>query len=151
MSNNWNTVTTQAVMSRFSDAEKSALAALQSAPDQIARVLCDVTDSVRGKIKAGGNRLGPDGTVPNSLKLEVVSLALWLWITGFSKNEKLQTDGRKQNYLDALAVLKDVAAGKQKIELPDPGETDSTAAPTNAIQVASRDRRIFKSDKMKGF
>lgn len=151
MSNNWNTVTVQTVMSRFSDAEKAALSALQSAPDQITRVLCDVTDSARGKIKAGGNRLGPDGTVPNSLKLEVVSIALWLWITGFSRNEKLQTDGRKQNYHDALAVLKDVAAGKQKVELPDPGETDTTAAPTNAVQVASREPRQFKRDKMKGF
>jgi len=147
----WNTITTQTVMSRFSDAEKAALAALQSAPDQITQVLIDVTDSVRGKIKAGGNRLGPDGTIPNSLKLEVVSLALWLWITGFSKNEKLQTDGRKQNYNDALAVLKDVAAGKQKVELPDPGEADTTAAPTNAIQVASREPRQFKRNKMKGF
>lgn len=147
----WNTPTIQNVMSRFSDAEKAALAALQSAPDQITQVLSDVTDSVRGKIKAGGGQLGPDGTVPNSLKLEVVSIALWLWITGFSKNEKLQTDGRKQNYHDALAVLKDVAASKQKVELPDPGETDTSAAPSNAIQLASAEPRQFKRNKMRGF
>jgi phage gp36-like protein len=147
----WNTITTQTIMSRFSDAEKSALSALQSAPDQITQVLSDVTDSVRGKIKAGGGQLGPDGTIPNSLKLEVVSLALWLWITGFSKNEKLQTDGRRKNYEDALAVLKDVSTGKQKVELPDPGETDTTAAPSNAIQVASREPRQFKRNKMRGF
>ena len=110
----------------------------------------DVTDSARGKIKAGGGQLGPDGTIPNSLKLEVVSLALWLWITGFSKNEKLQADERK-NYEDALAVLKDVSTGKQKVELPDPGETETTAAPSNAIQVASREPRQFKRNRMKGF
>ncbi len=138
-------------MSRFSDAEKAALAALQSAPDQITQVLGDVTDSVRGKIKAGGGQLGPDGTVPNSLKLEVVSLALWLWVTGFSKNEKLQTDGRRKNYEDALAILKDVSTGKQKVELPDPGETDTTAAPSNAFQLASREPRQFRRNKMRGF
>jgi phage gp36-like protein len=147
----WNTITVQNIMSRFSDAEKAALSALQSMPDQITRVLSDVTDSARGKIKAGGGQLGPDGTVPNSLKLEVVSLALWLWITGFSKNDKLQTDGRKQNYNDALAVLKDVAAGKQKVELPDPGETDTSAAPSNAVQLASAEPRQFTRRKMRGF
>jgi phage gp36-like protein len=147
----WNTITVDNIMSRFSDAEKAALAALQSAPDQITRVLADVTDSVRGKIKSGGGQLGPDGTLPNSLKLEVVSLTLWLWITGFSKNEKLQTDGRKQNYQDSLAVLKEVASGKQKVELPDPGETDNTAAPANAIQLVSAEPRQFKRCKMRGF
>lgn len=147
----WTTVTTQTVMSRFSDAEKSALSALQSAPDQITQVLGDVTDSVRGKIKAGGGQVGLDGTIPNSLKLEVISIALWLWITGFSKNEKLQTDGRRKNYEDALAVLKGVSMGKQKVELPDPGETDTTAAPSNAIQLASREPRQFKRNKMRGF
>ena len=50
-----------------------------------------------------------------------------------------------------VAILKDVSTGKQKVELPDPGETDNTAAPSNAIQVASREPRQFKRNRMKGF
>lgn len=150
MSISWTTLTTTNVMARFNDAEKNALQAMQSAPDQITQVLADVTDSVRGKIKAGGGQLGPDGTIPNSLKTEVISLTIWLWLTGFSRNEKLQTAGREKNYRDALEVMKEVAAGRQRVELPDPGEVDQSAAPGNAIQIASRARRQFKRRRMRG-
>ncbi len=130
MSNAWNTITDQIIMSRFSDGEKAALSSLQSVPSQMTQVLSDVVDGVRGKIKAGGFQLGPDGTVPDSLKSEVISLTVWLWLTAFPKNDKLQTDGRRKNYEDALAMMEKVSSGTQRIELPDPGVVDQSIMPS---------------------
>lgn len=146
----WNPITEADIMSRFSDAERAALRSLQVIPDQLATVISKEVKAARGKIKAGGGQLGLDGTIPDSVQPEVVSIAIWRWITAFSKNTAIQSDVRKQNYTDALAVLKDISLGKQKVELPDAGTTDDTASASNAIQVASNSNRQFTRRKLRG-
>lgn len=142
MTNVWNIPVYQDVMERFSDSEKSALQALQGVPDQLKKILEKTVRSARGKIKAGGGQLGPDCTIPDSVHDEVVSITIWRWITAFSKNDKLQTDARKQNYTDALAVLTKVACGEQRVELPDPGVTDQSIEPS----IQERHRRFKHED-----
>lgn len=146
----WDTITTDMVMSRFNDAERNAYQAMQGGADPLAVVLADVVATVRGKCLAGGNQLGPNGTSPNSLKIDIMSMAIWLWITGFTKNVKLQTDGREKNYEQAIAALEKVASGTQKVELPDAGTAQVLAAPVNAIEQVSGECRKFTRDRMKG-
>jgi phage gp36-like protein len=139
----WNTVTTDDVMKRFNDAEAAAYKNMQSSDDPLGDVLQDVIDSTRGKIRAGGKQLGPDGTTPDSLKREIITIARWDWITAFSKNEKLQTDGRKKEYDEAIELMNKVASGEQAVELPDPGPAvDQAILPA----ISPRKRRFQHED-----
>lgn len=142
MTSVWNKPTVQMMLTRLTDGEQRALSSLQIAPKQMEAVLNDVVASARGKIKAGGFQLGPDGTVPDSLRVEVISVALWLWITGTPGNKNLQTDGRKQNYDDAMKTLGKVSCGEQRIELPDPGVIDQSIEPS----ISPRPRRFRHED-----
>lgn len=140
--NVWNTITEENVMSRFSDGERAALRSLQVIPHQLKNVIGDVVNSTRGKIIAGGGQVGADGTIPDSLRPEVISISLWLWVSGFSKNDKIQTDGRKKNYEDALATLKQVANGEQRVELPVAVAVDQSIKPA----ISERPRRFKHED-----
>lgn len=144
----WDTVTTDDIMAEFNTDEAAAYKNMQDDGDGLASVLANVTKSVRGKIKSGGGQLGPDGTLPNSLITEVVSIVIWRWIAAFTKNEKLQTDGRFSLYKDANVTLRDIAKGELKVELPDPtnpADTDTSASPVNAVGIIRPGRRVRTS------
>lgn len=129
----WETLTNETIADRFNPDEMAALTSMQGGKDQLSGVLTDTIDAVRGQIKAGGGQVGPDGMTPKSLKREIVSIVIWDWLTGYSKNDKLQTDARKNKYAEAIAKLEKIAKGELKVELPDPGQTDSQQAPVNGI------------------
>jgi hypothetical protein len=138
----WKPVTTAAVMARFNNAELAALQSIQGSAEQLGNVLDDVRDTVRGHIIAGGNRLGPAGTTPDQLKIHIVSMAIWLWLTGFSKNEKLQTDARQKNYTAALDALKEIASGKIKVEIPEePADAPGPVGPVKLVTANPRRAR----------
>jgi hypothetical protein len=139
----WNTLTEQDVLNRFNPQEQAAFNTL-AGQDNLATVVGDVVLTIRGAIKAAGGQRGAEGTIPNSLKVAAVSMAAWLWLTSYSRNDQLLTDGRRANYQDALAALALVREGRHKVELPDPGSPDQTAAPVGAIEQASGSRRQWK-------
>lgn len=145
----WTTITSDQVMSRLSATERSAIEAAQGEGDQLTQVLSDVVDTVRGNIIAGGNRLGPAGTTPDQLKIHVMAMAIWLWINSLSKNEKVQTPARQKNYDDAIATLKDVAAGKIKIEVPDSATAVDAPGPVAQVQVANKTTRQATRNSLK--
>lgn len=146
----WETLTADNVKSRFNPDEMAAFSGMAGGVDQLSGLLEDTIDSVRGKIKAGGGQVGPDGMTPVSLKREIISIVIWDWVTAFSKNDKLQTDARKNKYNEAQVTLEKVGKGETKVELPDPGQMDTQAAPVNAFVKASGDRRQFTRRKLRG-
>src|SRR5579862_7631761 len=104
----WNALTDLDVIAEaFNPTEQNSLRALQSA-DNLAAIVQSVVNSVRGHIIAGGNQLGPDGTIPDQLRPEAVALVRWQWLTSFPQLQKLQTPGRKAESDDAKSVLKEI-------------------------------------------
>jgi len=135
----WNSITVTDVLDELSPQEVAAFNAIQGAQTTQASILTRVVNSVRGSLKAGGNQLDVAGTIPDQLRNDVIDLTLWRWLKKFPALKNLQTRERKDSYDAAMARLRDVAAGKFKIELP--AAPDPVAAPVNSLRVVRRDRR----------
>jgi hypothetical protein len=142
----WNNITTDDLMSQFNAQERSVLANLQGGADSLAPILANTVLKVRGACVAGGSQVGPNGTVPDQLKIETIGLTLWFWLNSFVKIPALQTDGRKRNYTDAQAALAQVSRGEIKIEIPLNGTALSNPAPVNAAATVRRGRRVHERD-----
>src|SRR5271165_4890057 len=86
MNFSWITFTHQDVLNNLTPVETAALQSVQGAVDGLTAQVAKATTTLRGKCKAGGNQLGPDGTIPASLLADAVALATWLWLSSFPKN-----------------------------------------------------------------
>jgi len=118
----WKTVTVEDVLGEFTGEEQAALKGIQGAGDQLPLILARVVNAARGAIRAGGYRLGEEGTTPDQLDLEIVALARWRWLTAFSQLQRLQTRDRRDAHDAAQARLDRIAQQKIAIEPPDKPE-----------------------------
>jgi len=130
----WSTIAEADVLSEFNSAEQTAIVAQQGAIDNLGAILTRVVNATRSSVLAGGGQQDQPGTVPDQLREEVIAIARWRWIISLPKiDETLQSESRKQAYVDAVARLDKVAEGKIKIEVP--STPIATTAPTNAVAV----------------
>lgn len=121
----WLQITSDDVKQRFSSDELEKLQTLgmsDGQADPLPGVISEVTDEARGYVAArAGNVLGPSGTIPPQVRAACVSIIIWrlagrLAIGGAER--LLRSETRQQDYQDALQFLKDVAAGKIKVDQP---------------------------------
>lgn len=118
----WLALTAAHVQQSLSAPELSALQTLLLAPGQtdplpevISRTVCEVQGYVGSRYT-----VGQAGTVPEQLLSASIALARWHLLTRLPK-ASLATEARRTEYTDALALLRDVAAGKFAIsEATDP-------------------------------
>ena len=115
----WKTVTVEDVLGEFTAQEQAALKGIQGAGDELPLILARVINAVRGAIRAGGYRLGEEGTTPDQLDLEIIALTRWRWLTAFSQLQRLQTRDRRDAHDAALARLERIARQQLAIEPPD--------------------------------
>ncbi|MGO8678050.1 MAG: hypothetical protein ACLQVX_19580 [Limisphaerales bacterium] len=115
----WKTVTVEDVLGEFTVEEQAALKGIQGAGDALPLILARVVNAVRGAIRAGGYRLGAEGTTPDQLDLEIVAMARWRWLTAFSQLQRLQTRDRRDAHDEALAKLDRIAQQRIAIEPPE--------------------------------
>jgi hypothetical protein len=110
----------------------------------LAAILDKTVRRTRSMIKAGGNMLDQSArTIPDQLAEEVIALARWKWLSAFPGLKVLKTDDRKQACLEAEKLLKEIASnqpGRPRVELP--ATADPTSAPTNAVAMVRRGRRV---------
>lgn len=121
----WSALSEDEVISRFTSTEEQLLqrAALASPGiSPLADILSQVTNEVRGYIAAAkGNSLGASGTIPDEVRGAAIAMARWRLagrVAVGSAGTLLQGETRRKEYEDALALLKDVAAGKMRVENP---------------------------------
>lgn len=122
----WRSITVDDIRTALSGDElqslqESALAAGQI--DPLLSVIEQVTDEVRGFIAAyADNSLGPAQTLPPQVTGSAIAIVRWRLAGRLSvgkAGELLRSESRKQDYDDAVQLLRDVAEGKVAVEEPD--------------------------------
>jgi hypothetical protein len=148
----WQQVSTADVLSEFTPAEQAALQGIQGATTELATVLARVVAKMRSQIKAGGNQLDMTGqTIPDGLQEEAVAITRWRWLNSFPALAALKTKERKNAYDQATAMMNTISSNepnRPRTELP--AIADTTAAPVDGVQVASRSRRQATRKRLSG-
>jgi hypothetical protein len=132
----WAALTADEIKTRLTSDELTKLQTYALAPgqaDPLPDVLLQVTDEMRGYI-AKRNPLGAAGTLPPQVRRAAIAMARWTLLgrIGIGTQGSIsQSDSRKKEYEDALALMKDVVKGDFKVEAPDtPGPEATTTQPT---------------------
>jgi len=129
----WNAITEADVIGEFTPVEQAVLKQI-SGSTSVANILNGVLNAARGAIVAGGNQLGPVGTIADQVREDVIAIARWKYLTSFPALKSLQTSERKAAADEAQKRLDNVSTGKPKIEIP--ANPIGTTAPVGAVQVA---------------
>jgi len=114
----WNTLSATQVIAEFNATEKASLVSAAGGADNLAEIVADVVGKVRGVCLAGGNQVEAGATIPDQLREEAKDYARWKLLCSYPKLLNLQTAERKELYEDARDMLKLVAEGTIKVELP---------------------------------
>jgi hypothetical protein len=107
-------------------------------PDPVAETVTNVTNMVRGYIAAWSANvpLGAEGTLPDKLiasALDILAVKIPMRCAG-----KNPTESRERAQAEAMRILRDVAMGKFKIEVPASFSTEQIAVVSPTIGRPSR-------------
>ncbi|ODU24840.1 MAG: hypothetical protein ABS95_01425 [Verrucomicrobia bacterium SCN 57-15] len=130
----WAALTVDDIKTRLSGPElnslqSSALAAGQNNP--LPEVIAQVTDEIRGYIRPRGT-LGPEGTLPPQVFSAALAIIRWRVMGRMSVGSAgliLQSEPRRKEYEDAMALIKDIGAGRFVVETPDTESAQNFDAP----------------------
>jgi phage gp36-like protein len=125
----WIEITEADVQTRLAGAELSAYRSAGKAsgqPDPLPEIITAVVDEVRGYVAAcSRNTLGIGTTIPAKLKASALSMIRYRLITRLPLTIG---EERKQEYRDALDLMREVAACRFAVEEPaDPDTTEEIA------------------------
>jgi phage gp36-like protein len=134
----WIPLTPQHITESLSGLELTSLRTLQLAPDQadpIPEAIARTTTQVNGYVAAfHGTSVGQAGTIPEELLSSAIAIARWRIIGRLSVGPAAKlfaTDNRRKEYEDAIAELKDVAAGKFAISVAEDPADDQPRPPAD--------------------
>lgn len=134
----WTTLTSDDLLRGLTGAERSALttAALGSGQaDPLPGIIADVVAEARGYIAANkANVLGAGNTVPEKLRIALIARVRFEAFTRLPVGRSLLTEDRVKSNEAAIALLRDVAAGKFAIEEPEVASTEVVSAPGPRFQ-----------------
>ncbi|HXT10384.1 MAG TPA: hypothetical protein VN873_02390 [Candidatus Angelobacter sp.] len=117
--------------------ERQSIAAIRG-KDDLPDICAQVTGQIRQAYLFSNRELGPDGTIPDGLKLRAIAIATWRFVSeGVPQNEGLQTKARQTANTEALNYLNQItsvkigktstpAFGQRGIDLPPRQFTDTT-------------------------
>jgi hypothetical protein len=118
--------------------ELAVLQAIEGSSAILPNILTRTVNAARGSIIAGGNQLGPDGTIPDQIRQEVIDISRWAWIASFPEMGQLATEARQKLHDQARETLARIAAGAIRVEVP--AVAVVTPAPGNAAALLRRGR-----------
>lgn len=128
----WSTLTEAKFLKSCTGAETTAIktAALATAQaEPLTATLAAVVQEVRGYVAAWGqNTLGEGSTIPGELENAACAIARYRALNRLPV-KSLLTETRIGEYKDAIALLRDVAAGKFALEQPETPTTQVLAGP----------------------
>jgi len=117
--------------------ERQSIAAIRG-KDDLPDICAQVIGQIRQAYIFSNRELGPDGTIPDGLKLHAVAIATWRFVSeGVPQNDALQTKARQTantaaiNYLNEIASVKigktaTPAFGERGSDIPARHFTDTT-------------------------
>lgn len=145
----WRAITETDLLQAISGAELEALrsaALADGQEDPVAPTMADVTEFVRGYIAAcNSNTLGPVGTLPTRLINAAIDL-LVVQISARVAGTVIDPNGVRQKASSAaIDLLRDVAACKFRIDVPDEATTEVNASPSPKVK--GRPRRFTKGSE----
>lgn len=134
----WRALTESDLLTQLSQTELDTFREVArdgTSDDPVAPVLEQVTDEVRGYIRAcPQNSLGLDGTLPDSLIRSAVALAI-MQIMSRAAGQIMDPDDERQGRADdAVALLNRVADCKFGIEHPTTIETGESSAGISIVK-----------------
>lgn len=140
----WIEITAADVQTRLAGAELSAyrsagMAAGQA--DPLPEIISAVVNEVRGYVAAcARNTLGAGATIPDKLKSTALAMVRYRLITRLPLTIG---EERKQEYRDALDLLREVAACRFAVEEPETPE-ESEAIATSLPSMGTRTRNFTR-------
>ncbi len=114
----WITLTVDHLLEALTSGELTALRTMQLAPgqaDPVTDVIARSASEVQGYV-ATRYAVGQAGTVPEQLLSSAIAIARWRLIGRFP-SRIMATESRRKDYEDAIAQLRDVAAGKFALDV----------------------------------
>ena len=128
----WVTITEPDILTRLAAPEVNALKTAATAQGQespLPEILAAVVREVRGYVAAfPGNKLGPEGTIPDELQIAALNRIRYELATRLPVSSLL-TDPRKQSNTDAIAQLRDTAKGVFRVVQPEDPNPAEQATP----------------------
>lgn len=114
----WTRATGEDVLSEFTPAEQSVIAAMVE-DSTINAIVFRTAMEVRDAIASGGYPLDPDEeSIPGGLTNALISIARWRLLVSAPSFKQLQTEERHDLYKDAIEKLALIAQHKIVPELP---------------------------------
>lgn len=135
----WTTPTSAQLRARLAGAEITALKNYLTSgdTDPLSAILVEAVGTVRGYISAfDDNTLGDGDTVPAVLVDTTLVLARNSLLNRLPV-ASLLTEGRRNEYTDAVKRLQDVAAGRFKVEQPTTATTETIPGTAGEIVAAT--------------
>lgn len=135
---------------KLSEDEKGVISTLagEAGGDPFISAIESAINEVRGFIAAWRlNLLGAEGTIPDTLKDTVLSIARYK-LLNLPGAGGLITEDRRNEYKDAVALCRSVARGEFAVEQP--AEAIPNTAQAKTIEVVSAPDRQFTRDKLAG-
>lgn len=147
----WNTLSSAQVISEggFSSDEKTKLETAAGTGADLDSVLDSVIDTVRGTIAAAGMTPGSSGTIPDSLRQDVIAAVRWSWLISFPSLAALQTDARRDANERAQDRFDAISEGKRRVENAD-GESNAPSPSIKDIAGDDPPDREFTKETMDG-
>lgn len=148
----WSAIVIADVIDEFSPQEVTSFNTIQGQSTTQASILTRVVNEVRAAIRAGGNQMDAEGTIPDQLRNQVIDICLWRWLKKFPQLKALQTDMRKSAYDEAMATLKDISKkdSDYRVELPASATAETTQSPVNGSRQLSGNCRVMTRRQTRG-
>lgn len=140
----WITLTADALRSRLAEPELTALRTIALAPaqpDPVPEVVASVVEEVRGHVAGcARNTLGESGMIPKRLESAALAIARWRLISRLPV-KALATEVRRQEYEDAVDLMKSVASCKFSVDAPDVPQSPPESSAQNTPRIRPKPRR----------
>jgi hypothetical protein len=137
----WNVIQETDVLTALSPAEQAKLTAIQGSTDNLPAILTRAVNACRSAVISGGGQIDQVGLVPDLFRREVITIALWDWITSIPKLTETMANKQRQSMYDKAIERQDkIATGELKVDVPT--NVLVTTAPGYAVTTPRTGRHV---------
>jgi hypothetical protein len=136
----WNTLQATDVTAEILPDEVTILNGVQGCNGILAALVSTVVAELQAQILVGGNQIGQAGTIPDQIRGDAIAIARWRWFCSLPKTD-LQSEFRRQQYVEGMKRLERIREGKEKVEIP--------ASPQNVIGPSFRVETVRRGHKLR--
>jgi hypothetical protein len=139
----WNTLQVTDVTAEILPDEVTMLNSIQGSSSLLSALLSTVLAELQAQILVGGNQIGQVGTIPDQIRGDAIAIARWRWFCSLPKTD-LQSEFRRQQYVEAMKRLEKIREGKEKVEIP--SNAQNVIGPSFRVETVRRGHRLGTHD-----